>query len=252
MRKHSESRDVLLLDPPCELPMGAKATATTEKQDEPVSNSYLQISDSQFDTESSDYDNHEDNDDIYLEHHLNSSQQRSLYRAEINQYQRSKQKNKKMKAQRQIKTKHARSIQLNSHNKHLYVHHRLAKQMSLTPAKKHYIRSPTPVPLYTLEALRELVRRYRHMYGSTSLNYMLRERYPLKADYELYIDDNPYDYFLHHQQQQQQQQYHDYTINQLNMPDEASYDDEMIHFLLDMQNRDLCVFYSYCVFLNLL
>ena len=176
---------------------------------------------------------------MYLERHLSQHQQRSLNLAEEKHFQRPKRTKKKTKAQRQIKTKHARSIQVNSHNKHLYIHHRLAKQVTLTPAKTHFLRSPPPAPLYTLEALHALLLQHRQRARSKPFHSGLRDGHPMEFIYDPYIDETPfiYDFYQHHPSRP----FGAFTLNQFNIPDEPSYDDEMINFLLETQNRDLYV-----------
>jgi hypothetical protein len=148
-------------------------------------------------------------------------------------YQRSKRSNKKLNAQRQIKTKHAKSIKIKSHNKHLYIHHRLAKKVILDEPSYHCIPSSEPAPLYSLEALRSIVYQHRHPYHSSYVYYSTpsRKARQSKISNETYIDESQINLAVY--------QYREYTLNEYNIPDEPSYDDTMINFLLDMQNRDL-------------
>ncbi len=150
-------------------------------------------------------------------------------------YQRAKRSQKKMNAQRQIKTKHAKSIKIKSHNKHLYIHHRLAKKVLLDPPSEHYIPSSEPTPLYSPEALRSIIYQHRHPYYSSYLypSTPSRKARQSKISPESYIDESQLNYASH--------QYREYTLNEFNIPDEPSYDDTMINFLLEMQNRDLYV-----------
>jgi hypothetical protein len=144
-------------------------------------------------------------------------------------YQRSKRSNKKMNAQRQIKSKHAKSIQTNSHNKHLYIHHRLAKRVLLDQPRYHCIPSPVPVPLYTLEELRSILRQHRGIYNPSyfyTSNSTHQNRQPQYSQ-EHYTNESQINLAI----------YQEYTLHEYNIPDEL--DDTMINFILDMQNRDL-------------
>jgi hypothetical protein len=175
----------------------------------------------------------DNNDDLYLENHLTRQQLTLLEQFQEKTYQRSKRSNKKMNAQRQIKTKQAKSIKIKSHNKHLYIHHRLAKKVLLDEPRYHCIPSAEPTPLYSPEALRSIVYQHRHPYNSSYVYYSTSSRKPRrsKISNDTYIDEsqtNPAAY-----------QYREYTLNEFNIPDEPSYDDTMVDFLLEMQNRDL-------------
>ena len=54
-----------------------------------------------------------------------------------------------------------------------------------------------------------------------------------KNSYDTYVDESQVNAAAY--------QYREYTINEFNIPDEPSFDDDMINFLLEMQNRDLYV-----------
>jgi hypothetical protein len=150
-------------------------------------------------------------------------------------YQRSKRSNKKINAQRQIKTKHAKSIKMKSHNKHLYIHHRLAKKVCLDPPRYHCIPSSEPVPLYSSQALRSIVYQHRHPYDSSYLysSTPSRKNRQSKNSHDIFIDESQLNFSGY--------QYREYTLHEYNIPNEPSYDDAMVNFLLEMQNRDLYV-----------
>ena len=170
----------------------------------------------------------EDMDDLFVEHHLNRQQLDFARRLEESGYQRSKRFNKKMNAQRQIKTKHAKSIKINSHNKQLYIHHRLAKIIELDAPSYHCIASSPPVPLFSPDALRSIVYQYRHSFAadrSSPWTYIRAS----KRSHEHNTDES----------QVITRQFREFAINEYNFPDEPSFDDDMINFLLDMQNRDV-------------
>lgn len=135
-------------------------------------------------------------------------------------YQRSKRSNKKMHAQRQIKTKYAQSVQIKSHNKQLYIHHRIAKKVNLDPPKENYLPSPPSAPLYSPEVLRSI---FRQCYWVPSTIETIKKRQPPPA---------PPASNTHHL-------FPDYIINEHNIQNQQSFDDAMIAFLFDMQNRDL-------------
>ena len=132
-----------------------------------------------------------------------------------------------MNARRQIKTKHAKSIKTKSHNKQLYIHHRLAKLIVLDGPSYHCISSPPPVPLFSLEALRSIVYQYRHSsaaYRNSTWTHIRASKRSPQHDTD---------------ESQVTRQFREYAINEYNFPDEPSFDDDMINFLLDMQNRDV-------------
>ncbi len=187
---------------------------------------------SDSDDESS-YFNDDNNDDLYIKNHLSQKKHNFVNHLQDNGYQRSKRSNKKMNAQRQIKTKHAKTIKIKSHNKHLYIHHRLAKKVLLDQPSYHCIPSSEPKPLYSSEVLRSIVYHHRHPYNSSYLYYPTssRKARQLKIRNDLDIDESQINSSAY--------QYREYTLNEYNIPDEPSYDDAMINFLLDMQNRDL-------------
>jgi hypothetical protein len=142
-------------------------------------------------------------------------------------YHRKKRSQKKINARCQIKSKHAKSIKVKSHNQHLYVHHRLAKRISLDPPSEHYISSSPPTRLYSSEELRSIVQQHRQAFSSSY-------RYTRSMDNHRY-------HYHHHEEPSpiNLAVYQDYTLHEFNIPDEPTYDDMMINFLLDMQNRDL-------------
>ncbi len=191
-------------------------------------NEYICPTDSE---DESSYFSNETNDDVYLEQHLPQAKQNFVNNLQDNGYQRSKCSNKKMNAHRQIKTKHAKSIQIKSHNKHLYIHHRLAKKVSLDEPRYHCIPSSESKPLYSLEELRSLIHQHRRTYNSSYLFYSTPTRQNRQSKYsnETYINESQINLAI----------YQEYTLNEYNIPDETSYDDTMINFILDMQNRDL-------------
>jgi hypothetical protein len=186
------------------------------------------------------FDDDDDNDDIYIGRHLCPKQLSTVARWEVQHYQRSKRSKKKMNAQRQIKTKHVKSIAINSHNKHLYIHHRLFKQVQVDPVKYHYIPSETCAPLYSFDVLRSIIAHYRHLYRSSSISKLTSFRKSCHSNVQF---DRDVDEF---HDQHVIDELHNYTINATNMLDERSFDDDMIHFLLDMQNRDLYVINHNC------
>jgi len=181
----------------------------------------------------SSYFSNDQNDDLFIENHFNKQKLNFINHLQDNGYQRPKRLNKKMNAQRQIKTKHAKSIKIKSHNKHLYIHHRLAKKVLLDEPSYHCIPSSEPAPLYSPEALRSIIYQYRHPYNSSYLYYSTpsRKARQSKISNDTDIDESQISVAAY--------QYREYTLNEYNIPDEPSYDDAMINFLLDMQNRDL-------------
>ncbi len=124
-----------------------------------------------------------------------------------------------MNAQRQIKTKYAQSIKINSHNKELYMHHRLFKQVHLDPPSANYMPSSPSVPLYSSEVLRSFLRKYRLAPSWINTPNKIQPSVP--------------------HNNHTTNQFREYTINEQTIPTQASFDDAMIAFLLDMQNRDL-------------
>ncbi|CAF1124956.1 unnamed protein product [Rotaria sp. Silwood1] len=178
------------------------------------------------------YDNN-NNDELYIENRVTRKQLDFIENLQDKRYQRSKRSNKKMNAQRQIKTKHAKSIKIKSHNKHLYIHHRLAKKVILDEPSYHCIPSSEPVPLYSFEAFRSIIYQHRHLdnssYGYSST--LSNKNRQLKSRHNIYLDES--------QTILNTYQYREYTLNEYNIPNEPSFDDTMIDFLIDMQNRDL-------------
>ncbi|CAF0984033.1 unnamed protein product [Adineta steineri] len=196
---------------------------------------YICPSDS--DDDSSYFRNYDDDDknnnDLYVKTHLNKQQLNYIDHVQEKNYQRSKRSNKKINAQRQIKTKHAKSIKIKSHNKHLYIHHRLAKKVRLDEPSYNYMPSSQPVPSYTLTELRSIVNQYRHPYNSSYIYYSTptRKARHTKITNDMYIDES--------QTNLAALEFREYALHEYNIPDEPSYDDAMVNFLLEMQNRDL-------------
>lgn len=168
------------------------------------------------------YFSDENNDDYYLEQHLSRSKFDFVDELQAHGYHRRKRSHKKINAKCQIKSKHAKSIKIKSHNEHLYIHHRLAKRISLDPPREHYIPSSPPVRLYSLEELRSIIQQHR---GTFSSSY----RHLRSMNNHHHKEESPINVAV----------YQAYTLNEFNIPDEPTYDDMMINFLLDMQNRDL-------------
>lgn len=175
----------------------------------------------------------DNNDDLFIENHVNRQQLNKIECLQSQTYKRPKRSNKKMNAQRQIKTKHAKSIRNKSHNKTLYIHHRLAKKIILDEPSYNWISSPLPVPLYSIDTLRSIVYQHRHPYESSYEYYSPFETKLRKSklNHNLLIDESHINANAY--------QYRDYTLNEFNIPDEPSFDDDMVSFLLEMQNRDL-------------
>lgn len=176
------------------------------------------------------YFSDENNDDCFLDNHLSRAHRKFVDDLQTHVYHRSKRSHKKMNARRQIKSKHAKSIQINSHNQHLYIHHRLAKKISLDPPSENHIPSTPPIPPYSTEDLRELVKQYRHARYSSYLSHSTPSR-------TRRTNENHH----HHDEESRMNLaiYQEFTLNEYNIPDEPSYDDTLVYFLLDMQNRDL-------------
>ena len=118
------------------------------------------------------------------------------------------------------------------------MHHRLFKQVILDPPKSHCIPSPAPVPSYSPEALRSIVFHHRQAYRSTYSFHPTRSKNARLSNhsYDTYVDESQTNVAAY--------QYREYTINEFNIPEVPSFDDDMINFLLEMQNRDLYVFLS--------
>jgi hypothetical protein len=157
------------------------------------------------------------NEDLFINDRLNQKQLNLLNKFEEKNYQRSKRSNKKIHAQRQIKTKYAQTIKIKSHNKQLYMHHRLVKKVQLDLPSRNYIPSPPAVALHSSEALRSILSEHRHYQPSV----IIQKKIPPVPRNEPSIP------------------FREYTINEHNIPNEPSFDDAMITFLLEMQNRDL-------------
>ncbi|CAF2151274.1 unnamed protein product [Rotaria magnacalcarata] len=178
------------------------------------------------------YDN-DNNDELYLQKHVSKQQFVAIESLQKEPYQRSKRSKKKMNAQRQIKTKHAKSIKIKSHNKCLYIHHRLAKKIILDEPSYKYIRSSEPVPLYSCEALRSIVHQHRHSYDSSYTYYStsFSKVRKTKPNNNIFVDESQTNLAAY--------LFPDYTLHEYNIPDEPSFDEDMVEFLLEMQNRDL-------------
>lgn len=157
------------------------------------------------------------NDDIFLQNHLNCKQLCIVDHYEEETYERSKRSNKKMHAARQIKTKHAKSIKIKSHNKQLYMHHRLFKKVKLDPPSQHYMSS-----------------------NFTNRSYKKQDSEPLSTERRNPRNvSNKENCTQQPATQNNDNHFHAYTINENTIPNETHFDDEMITLLLDMQNRDL-------------
>lgn len=153
------------------------------------------------------------NDDLLVTESLTRHQLIELGGLEEKNYQRSKRSHKKINAQRQIKSKHAQSIKHNSHNKHLYIHHRIYKQIQLDPpSRNHYPSSG--------EASRFIPEYEQNGWQRTETPVRTKTSQPRAPAPPV-------------------NQFRDYTIHESNIPSEPCFDDAMIRFLLDMQNRDL-------------
>ena len=160
----------------------------------------------------------EDSDDqeryFYASDNLESYLNDHLDRKQINVVdtlgQRSKRSNKKLKARCQIKSKHAKSIKVNSHNQHLYMHHRLFRKVQLDPPSQNHVPSPPPAVLQP----------------------KVIPPYPVPTP-------NPQPVVVNVPPPPPSNQFRDYTIDTANIPNEPEFDDAMIAFLIDMQNRDL-------------
>jgi len=161
----------------------------------------------------------DNNDDLYINNHLDRKQLNLIDNFDEKTIQRSKRSNKKMNAQRQIKTKYAKSIKYKSHNKQLYMHHRLFKQVQLDPPSCHYMPSDTP---RSSKAIQPSV--YEH-------HKQRQQPVPKTHNQSKQSATRP----------EPSNQFREYTINEHNIPNEPSFDDAMIAFLLEMQNRDLYV-----------
>ena len=154
------------------------------------------------------------NEDLMVSECLNRKQLTRMNRLEEKNYQRAKRSHKKANAQRQIKTKYAQTIKIKSHNKHLYIHHRLAKKIHLDPPSRNHIPSSPSVPLYSPDELRTIPKQ-----SSIQNRIQPAPRPPPPPPPVI--------------------PFREYTINESNIPNEPSFDDAMITFLLEMQNRDL-------------
>lgn len=76
---------------------------------------------------------------------------------------------------------------------------------------------------------------FQHRHGYTPLftEYSPTRRKPRHVVLQdhAYTDESPINAAAH--------QFREYTLNEYNIPDEPSYDETMVNFLLDMQNREL-------------
>jgi hypothetical protein len=153
------------------------------------------------------------NDDYFVNNHLDRKLLNLANCFEETNYKRPKRSHKKMNAQRQIKTKDAQSIKVNSHNKHIYIHHRLLKLVRLDPPSRNFIPSSSP-SAYSPETLRAIVDDNKRTSARVQPQPAVSRPEPAL-------------------------QFRDYTINQYTIQSEPCFDDAMIAFLLDMQNRDL-------------
>ncbi|CAF3654407.1 unnamed protein product [Rotaria sp. Silwood1] len=195
-----------------------------EEEDDDDLDYFAQFS---FPDDDSDYDleyvyNNDNNDDIYINNHLNRKQLSLVNQFEETNYQRSKRSNKKINARCQIKTKHAKTIKIKSHNKQLYMHHRLIKRVKLDEPSRNYLSSNSSTPLHSSETLRSLAYEARHP--------------------EIFSNDQkqkPIHNNNNNNTSNVSHQFREYTINEHNLLHDPSFDDAMINFLLDMQNRDL-------------
>ncbi|CAF1116055.1 unnamed protein product [Rotaria sordida] len=170
--------------------------------------------------------NNNNNDDIFINNHLNRKQLYLAEQFEEKNYQRSKRSNKKINAHCQIKTKHAKNIKIKSHNKQLYMHHRLVKRVVLDEPSRNYLPSNPSTPLYSFEALRSLVYEHRHL-GIGSNRQSQVQQQTIRNNNNNNNTSNVTN------------QLREYTINENNILNDPCFDDAMINFLLDMQNRDL-------------
>ncbi|UJR22404.1 hypothetical protein I4U23_025465 [Adineta vaga] len=171
------------------------------------------------DNDHNEYSSDDENDEKYLNKHLNYKQLNEINQLEQTTCQRSKRSNKKIKAQCQIKTKYAKSIRYNSHNKQLYIHHRLFKQVQLDPPSYHFLSTPSA---RTIEIKK--------------FNEEVQNRRQVTVTANSHTHNQP---VVHPPATNPPNQFRDYTINEHTIPNEPTFDDTMISFLLDMQNRDL-------------
>ncbi|CAF1935186.1 unnamed protein product [Rotaria magnacalcarata] len=168
----------------------------------------------------SDYfcDNDDNNDECYLTRHLDRKQLSLVDDLEKTKYQRAKRSNKKMNARCQIKTKHAKSIKFNSQNNILYMHHRLVKMVVLDPPSRNHGSGSTSGWPYSSEELRPVPDENRNRKIVPNVQ---------KATIQKPASNVPPNQLI------------EYTINDYTLQNSISFDDAMIAFLLDMQNRDL-------------
>ena len=151
------------------------------------------------------------NDDLMVNASLTRHQLAELGRLEEKNYQRSKRSYKQINPQYQIESKHTESIKYHSNNSHLYVHHRIYKQIRLVdPPSRFFYSSSVQVPRYSPEN-QQVIRQQQTP---------VKTRAPPRPAPPV-------------------NQFREYTINESNIPREPCFDDAMVRFLLDMQNRDL-------------
>ena len=91
------------------------------------------------------------------------------------------------------------------------MHHRLIKKVYLDPPSGHYLASDPPVPLYSLEALRSIIYELRQRYHHGISNNHNKIQQPVTTPTT-------------------SSQFRDYTINEQNIPNDATFDDAMIAF----------------------
>ncbi|CAF3439417.1 unnamed protein product, partial [Rotaria sp. Silwood2] len=112
---------------------------------------------------------------------------------------------------------HDKNIKIKSHNKQLYIHHRLFKRVVLDEPSRNYLPSSPSIPLHSYETLRSMADKNSH---------------------HLIVSNNQKQKNTNNTSQVSNQ-FRAYTINENNILDDPTFDDAMIAFLLDMQNRDL-------------
>ncbi|CAF1225363.1 unnamed protein product [Didymodactylos carnosus] len=169
----------------------------------------------------------DDSDDSSCEYdldqyNLTSKQYDTIERYDLEAHAccRSKRSHKKMNAKQQIKTKHAKTIKINSHNKHLYVNHRLLKGFNLDPPSLNYMPSSTPVVLKDLPS-----------YDKSATTSLKSRPLPQSSRPTTTTTTNAVNHNTPYRLQ-------DYAVDGTNIPHDI-HDDEMVTFLLEMQNREL-------------
>lgn len=159
----------------------------------------------------------EDNGELFLDRYFTSSQRRLIDSFEFSEYKRSKRSNKKRNARNQIKDKNGRSVRKNF-NRPLYIHHRLWKVLYLDQPCRHNFGKLETVPLYSVDELRSIVRLKREFYRQIEMAFQDRVK-PVQPPPAI----------------------HHFALNSAYIHNEPTFDDAMIAFLLDLQNRDLFV-----------